>query len=235
MNISETNAILKQDENINISEKVHIEKSLTTVSSKIFRRTVDIIAGFFGVLVLIPMVAVVYLVNKLTKQNGSVFYICERIGLDGKLFKMYKFRTMIVGADEKLKELLNENEDYRNEYREYKKLKNDPRITKIGKFLRKTSLDEFPQFINILKGDMTLVGPRPYLPREIEDMGDSYNTIIKYKPGLTGKWQISGRSDVTFQDRLNIDMDYCKNKTVKEDTKILFKTVIKTVIKEGAL
>ena len=99
---------------------------------------------------------------------------------------MYKYRSMVIGADEKLFKYLEENEEARKEYKEYKKLKDDPRITKIGKFLRKTSLDEFPQFINVLKGDMSLVGPRPYLPREKEDMGEYYTYIIKSRPGITG-------------------------------------------------
>ena len=238
MNISESNAILNQEESIDISSnhQVHIQKSVRTVGGKAFRRTVDIIASIVGMLVVIPLTAVIYISNKLSKQSGPVFYTEEkRIGLNGKPFKMYKYRTMVVGADEKLKEILAENEELREEYKKYKKLKKDPRITKIGNILRKTSLDEFPQFINILKGEMTLVGPRPYLEREKEEMGDAYNTIIKYKPGLTGKWQISGRSGITFQDRLNIDIDYCNNRSIKEDAKILIKTVAKTIIKEGAL
>ena len=148
---------------------------------------------------------------------------------------MYKYRSMVVGADKKLKEYLDENEEARKEYSEYKKLKEDPRITPIGNFIRKTSLDEFPQFINILKGEMTLVGPRPYLPREKEEMNGYAKYITSMKPGLTGPWQIYGRNDVTFVDRLQLDMDYYFNNTLKLDINILIKTVLKVVKREGAV
>ena len=148
---------------------------------------------------------------------------------------MYKFRTMVVGADEILEKLLEEDEEIRKEYTINKKLKNDPRITKIGKFLRKTSLDEFPQFINVLKGEMSLVGPRPYLPREKKDMGDTYRYIVKCKPGLTGLCQVSGRSEISFKERLALDFDYYINKSFRGDIKLLLKTVGKLVKHEGAL
>lgn len=235
MNITESNTVLNLEKEIDISsnKKLHI-KSLINSSSIIFRRSVDIVAGLFGVLLLIPMSILIYCINKFSKQSGPMFFVQERIGLNGKIFKMYKFRTMVENADEVLKEMLEKDEELRKEYKKYKKLKNDPRITKIGKILRKTSLDEFPQFINILKGDMTLVGPRPYLEREKEDMGEVYNIIINCKPGLTGKWQVTGRSGVTFKDRVDIDVEYCNNRTLREDIKIFFKTIIKTIIKEGA-
>ena len=120
------------------------------------------------------------------KDKGPLFFSQDRIGKNGKLFKMYKFRTMVVGADDVLKELLSKDEEARKEYAKNKKLKDDPRVTKIGKFLRSTSLDEFPQFFNVLKGDMSLVGPRPYLPREEDDMGYYYYYITQCKPGITG-------------------------------------------------
>lgn len=142
---------------------------------------------------------------------------------------------MCIDADKKLKKYLDENEELNQEYKEFKKLKNDPRVTKLGNFLRKTSIDEFPQFINVLKGDMSLVGPRPYLPREQEEMGKYYNEIVKVKPGITGFWQIAGRSGVTFQDRLNMDYDYVQKQNIRLDTKLLLKTVINVIKKEGAL
>jgi undecaprenyl-phosphate galactose phosphotransferase len=164
-----------------------------------------------------------------------MFYDQLRIGKNGKVFKMYKYRSMVIGADEKLKEYLEENEEAREEYKKYKKLKKDPRITKVGDFIRKTSIDEFPQFINVLKGEMSLVGPRPYLPREKEDMGEYYQYIIQSKPGITGYWQIAGRSDVTFEDRLKMDYKYYQKKNLKVDGKLLVKTVYKIVKKEGAV
>lgn len=147
---------------------------------------------------------------------------------------MYKFRSMVVGADEKLKEILAENEELREEFEKYKKLKDDPRVTKMGKFLRKTSLDEFPQFINVLKGDISLVGPRAYLPKEKEDMAESYYDIVDIKPGLTGLWQVSGRSEVTFKERLQIDIEYSEKFSLGLDAKILFKTVFSVLKKDGA-
>ena len=169
------------------------------------------------------------------ENDGPIFYDQLRIGKNGKVFKMYKYRSMVIGADEKLHKYLEENEEARKEYKKYKKLKNDQRITKVGNFIRRTSLDEFPQFINVLKGDMSLVGPRPYLPREKEDMGEYYDCIIQSRPGVTGYWQIAGRNDVTFEDRLKMDCEYNKKKSLKTDLKLLAKTFLKVVKKEGAI
>ena len=201
----------------------------------IVKRTVDIFGGIVGAIALIPLTLIIWIANFISGDRGPLFYSQERIGKDGKKFKMYKFRSMVIGADEKLKKYLEENEEARIEYKKYKKLKNDPRVTKVGEFIRKTSLDEFPQFINVLKGDMSLVGPRPYLPREKEDMGDYYDCIIQARPGVTGYWQIAGRSDVTFDDRLKMDYNYIQNKNLKIDLKLLGKTVLNVVKKEGAI
>ena len=185
---------------------------------------------------LIPLTGVVFALNKLNEEDdGPVFYIQDRIGQNGRKFKMLKFRSMVVDADEKLERFLEENEDVRKEFKVYRKIKNDPRVTKVGKFLRRTSLDEFPQFVNVLFGDMSLVGPRPYLVREIDDMGKYYDIIIKYKPGITGLWQISGRSDVAFEDRLEMDINYHKNHSFKRDIGILLKTIKHVIKKEGAI
>lgn len=200
-----------------------------------FKRMMDIVGAIVGCILLIPITIVVAIANFLSEDEGPIFYVQERIGKNGKIFAMYKFRTMIVGADEKLKELLKNDKEARKEYKKYRKLTNDPRITKIGRFLRKTSLDEFPQFFNVLKGEMSLVGPRPYLVREKEDMGVYYDIIIKHKPGITGLWQIKGRSDVTFKDRLDMDLEYHKNNSVFNDMKIVLKTVEHVVKKEGAI
>ena len=142
---------------------------------------------------------------------------------------------MIVGADKKLRMYLKEHPEEAKEYQKYKKLNNDPRITKFGMLLRKTSLDEFPQFINILKGDMSLVGPRPYLYKEKKDMKSYYKTIVSCKPGLTGIWQVSGRSNVTFEDRLEMDIEYAETKSIKTDLKLILKTFVKIFKKEGAI
>ena len=199
------------------------------------KKTIDIIAGIIGTILLIPMICAIFVARKINREDGSMFYVQKRIGKDGKIFKLYKFRSMVIGADNALKKYLESNPEAKEEYSKYKKLKNDPRITKTGAFLRKTSLDEFPQFINILKGDMSLIGPRPYLLREKQDMGEAYNTIIKCKPGLTGLWQVSGRSDTSFKERINLDLEYYKNKNFLYDTRILISTIINVIRGNGAM
>ena len=222
-------------ENLSLMPK-HIERSRAILRlERIAKRFLDILGGFCGLLVLIPLTIGIWIANKVSKEDGPVFFTQERIGQNGKIFKMYKFRSMVVGADEKLKHYLEENEEAREEYKKYKKLKNDPRITKIGKFIRKTSLDEFPQFINVLKGEMSLVGPRPYLPREKEEINGFFKYITSCKPGITGLWQTRGRSNTTFTDRLTIDMEYYYNHTLKTDIKLIYKTVENVVKKEGAI
>ena len=227
-NILDKNALIPLQRNLDRNKAVlRIET--------ILKRFIDIIGSIVGIVCLIPLTIIIWIANLIMKDNGPIFYTQERIGKNGKIFKMYKYRSMVVGADEKLKEYLEKNEEARKEYAEYKKLKHDPRITKIGAFLRKTSLDEFPQFINILKGEMSLVGPRPYLPREKEEINGFFNYIMSCKPGLTGFWQVNGRSDVTFTDRLDMDMKYYYNHNLKMDIKILKDTVVNVIKKEGAI
>ena len=152
----------------------------------IIKRIFDIVCAFIGCLFLLPVALIVKISYVLNKDYDSIFFKQQRIGKDGKLFNFYKFRSMVPNADEVLFKLLETDEEAAKEYKINKKLENDPRITKMGKILRKTSIDELPQLINILKGDMSLIGNRPYLPREQEDMGNYYNDILKTKPGLTG-------------------------------------------------
>ena len=205
------------------------------VLEKILKRCIDILGGICGLIVLIPLTIGIYIANLIVGDKGPIFFTQERYGKNGKIFKMYKYRSMVVGADEKLKQYLKENEEAREEYKKYKKLKNDPRITKVGRFIRKTSLDEFPQFINVLKGEMSLVGPRPYLPREREEINGYFNYITSLKPGITGFWQTNGRNNTTFVDRLDMDMKYYYKHCWKLDMKILKKTVENVVKKEGAI
>lgn len=198
-----------------------------------FKRLFDILVGILGILLLLPVSIIVKIINILNKDFSPVFYSHTRIGKNGKEFKLYKFRSMVPNADEILMEML-KDEKIAEEYHKNKKLKDDPRITKVGKFLRKSSLDEIPQFINILKGEMSLVGNRPYLPREKEDMGKFYDDIVKTKPGLTGYWQVSGRSDVSFKKRLELEQYYSNNFSCKLDIVILFKTVKVVLGMKGA-
>ena len=198
------------------------------------KRLIDIIAGIFGCLLLLPLTLVIKICNKKNGDNDPVIFKQERIGLNGKKIIIYKYRSMIPNAEAVLEELMKKDPAIRKEYLTNKKLENDPRITKVGQIIRKTSIDEFPQFINVLKGEMSLVGPRPYLFREIEDMGMFYDSIILSKPGITGMWQVSGRSDISFDRRCRLDEYYSKNQGFWLDFTILIKT-IKVVLKtDGA-
>lgn len=228
-------ALLFDISNVKLANENNLTSKLKKYLTKAMSRTIDILGGLVGCLFVIPIMFAVIINNIKDRDFGPIFFVQKRIGKDGKLFNMYKFRTMVKDADKKLEELLEKDEDAREEYKKYKKLKNDPRVTKFGKFLRKTSLDEFPQFFNVLKGEMSLVGPRPYLPREIEDMGEYYKYIIQHKPGITGYWQISGRSDITFEKRVDIDFKYHYKKSLKNDIKILLITTLITIRRKGAM
>ena len=212
-----------------------ISNRIGTFVAVITKRTMDITAGLVGVMILIPLTIILYIVKLVEHDKGPLFFSQLRIGKDGKLFKMYKFRTMVINADEELEKILANNPEAREEYSKFKKLTDDPRVTKIGKFLRKTSLDEFAQFVNVLKGDMSLVGPRPYLPREVADMGYYYYYVVQCKPGITGLWQVSGRSEVSFDERLELDYKYYNDKSVTGDIGLVLKTVVKTLKHEGAV
>lgn len=234
MDYNETN-ILSINETV--EDNANIVKEKKDYLKKLVKRIIDISASIVGITILVPISLVVYIRNKIKKENKKIFFIQERIGKDGKPFKLYKFQTMIDNADDILEDYFKTNKEAKKEWEEKKKITNDPRVTAFGKILRKTSLDEFPQFINVLKGDMSLVGPRPYLPREKEDMQDYYFDIVKCKPGLTGPWQVSGRSNINFEDRLKIDSEYVSNSdNVSEDIKIVFKTIDTALFKkDGAI
>lgn len=203
--------------------------------SYIIKRIIDILAGFAGCLLLVPLYFYVRHKNHQEGDFDPIFFRQKRIGKNGTLFEMIKFRSMVPDAEEKLEQLMEENFEIKKEYETNKKLKNDPRITKAGEFLRRTSLDEFPQFINVLKGEMTLIGPRPYLPREKEDMGEYYEQIIQLKPGLGGLWQVRGRSDLSFVDRCLLDVEYTRNWNIIWDFKILLKTIQIVLLRKGAI
>ena len=198
------------------------------------KRIIDIIVALIGIILIIPVAIIVKFLYMCTGDFKSIVYSQERIGKDGKTFKFYKFRSMVPNADEILMKALAEDKKLAKEYNKSKKLKNDPRITKIGKFIRKTSLDELPQFINIFLGHMSLIGNRPYLPREKKDMGKYYDEIIKTKPGLTGYWQVSGRSNTTFKKRLELESFYSNHSGFKLDIKIFFKTFAVVLLSKGA-
>lgn len=200
----------------------------------IWKRIGDILVSLVGLVFLIPIAIVIKIAYICTGDFHKIIFVQDRIGKNGKHFKFYKFRSMVPNADEVLFKTLAKDEKLAEEYSMNKKLKNDPRITKIGRIIRKFSIDEMPQFINVFLGDMSLIGNRPYLPREKKDMGKHYDEIIKTKPGLTGYWQVSGRNDVTFKRRLELEAYYSKHAGFKMDIKIFFKTFKVVLFGKGA-
>lgn len=207
---------------------------VTSRKRQMVKRAIDIAAGIAGCMVLIPLTILVWFKTEKEERAKGIFFTQNRIGANGESIKIYKYRSMVTGADEILKKILAEDPEKREEYRKNKKLKDDPRITKIGEFLRRTSLDEFPQFFNVIKGEMSFVGPRPYLFDEVEDMGKAYDKIVNLKPGITGMWQAHGRSDTDFEERLVLDEYYYRNWTLWLDVIIVIKTIKNVVAKEGA-
>lgn len=197
------------------------------------KRLLDFTLSFIALIILSPLLIIIALLIKIDSP-GPVFFVQNRIGLNGKLFKAYKFRTMVINAEKILLKWLEENPQIRDEYLINHKLKDDPRITRVGKFLRKTSLDELPQLFNVLKGDMSLVGPRPYLVRELDEIRHYAKFLWRVPPGITGLWQISGRSEVDFEGRLKMDMQYISNWNIWLDLNILFKTIPAVLKKDGA-
>ncbi|MGX6971789.1 sugar transferase [Vagococcus lutrae] len=185
------------------------------------KRTIDIVGSLTGLILLSPVYGGIALAIKMEDPKGPVFFSQKRVGKNYKEFDMYKFRSMCVNAEEKLEELLAYNEVQGAMF----KMKEDPRITKVGKFIRKTSLDELPQLWNVLKGDMSLVGPRPPLKREVKKYTNYDKQRLSVTPGCTGLWQVSGRNDVGFNEMVELDLEYIKNQSVKNDLKILLKTV----------
>lgn len=201
----------------------------------IFKRTIDIAAGITGCIIVVPLAVYVKRKYRKSGDEDSIFFTQERIGINGNSIKIYKFRTMIPNAEEELQRLMANDPEIAREYKQEKKIKNDPRVTKVGARLRSTSLDEFPQFLNVLKGEMSLVGPRPYLFREKEDMGEYYSSIIQSKPGITGMWQANGRSDVSFEVRCKLDQHYYNNWTPYLDFIIIYKTIKSVIYGKGAI
>lgn len=196
-----------------------------------FKRAFDIGASFFAIIILaIPMIFVAIAIK--IDSKGHAFYASERVGKGGKIFRLYKYRSMDENADEKLNELLKERHD---EWEVNFKLKNDPRITKLGKFLRKTSIDELPQLFNILKGDMSFVGPRPCSLREYDSYTEKDKLRLSVPQGLTGEWQTHGRSNTTIEQRIDMDLDYIQNKRgFFYDLYLIFKTIGVAFRQEGA-
>ena len=190
---------------------VNTSNNLNHLSNRCLKQLFDMIVGVVLCVPLLPLLLVIAILVKLD-SDGPALHIAKRIGKNGTLFSCYKFRTMYQNADEILQRYFKENPQYREEWETYAKLKsNDPRVTRVGRWLRKYSLDELPQLINVLKGEMSLVGPRPYLPREREKIGPYLSVISMTVPGITGLWQVSGRNEIAFNGRLQMDAWYVRN------------------------
>ena len=197
------------------------------------KRLFDILCSLLGVLVMIPVAIITKICYLISGDFRSIFYKQKRIGKNGKFIYIYKFRSMVWNADEVLKELLKQPK-YKKEWKENQKFENDPRITKIGKFLRKTSLDELPQFINVLKNDMSMIGPRPLVEGELDDHNGNHDVYERVKPGITGWWAANGRSATTYKKRLELEYYYVENCSLLLDIKCIFKTIKAVLFKTGA-
>ena len=186
------------------------------------KRVFDFVASLLGLIILSPLFLIIAIAIKAEDPKGSVFYSQTRLGRGETPFKMYKFRSMVSNADQLLEELLKNNEIDGAMF----KMQDDPRVTKIGKFIRKYSIDELPQLLNVLQGSMSLVGPRPPLPREVEEYSDYDKQRLAVKPGCTGLWQATVRNSVGFDDMVKLDLTYISKRSVAFDVYILFKTVV---------
>jgi exopolysaccharide biosynthesis polyprenyl glycosylphosphotransferase len=195
------------------------EEEDTNYTYTFAKRTLDLILSLMGVICVSPVFLIVGLIIKLDSR-GPIIFSQKRIGKDGKEFNMYKFRSMVINAEELKKKLIDKNEVSGPMF----KMKDDPRITKIGKFIRKTSIDELPQLINVLKGEMSLVGPRPSLPKEVAEFEPWMMRRLEVKPGLTCYWQVSGRSSIGFEEWMRLDVKYIEEKSMWVDIKLIFKT-----------
>ena len=188
------------------------------------KRAMDLMATALGGILVLPLLLVLCILVRF-EGGGPIFYTDRRMGRNGETFPCLKFRTMVPDAEEVLRRILETDPEARAEYARYHKLREDPRVTRVGKFLRKSSLDELPQLWNVLKGEMSLVGPRPYLPRESEDIGVTQSDILRVYPGMTGPWQVSGRSSTSFEERVRMDAHYVRDWSVWLDLVLLARTV----------
>ena len=189
---------------------------------RFIKRVFDFVASLLGLIILSPLLLIIAIAIKVEDPKGAVFYSQTRLGRGEVPFKMYKFRSMVSNADELLEKLLKDNEIDGAMF----KMQDDPRVTKIGRFIRKYSIDELPQLLNVLQGSMSLVGPRPPLPREVEEYSDYDKQRLAVKPGCTGLWQATVRNSVGFDEMVKLDLTYISKRSVAFDVYILFKTVV---------
>lgn len=230
MDVNVTNGnVVKNISNVSTRtyEKV-LNKNNTYLAVK---RGIDVFLSSIALIILLPVFAIIALAIKL-ESKGPIFFKHTRIGKEGKIIKIYKFRSMVQNAEELIKKFTPEQ---MKEYKENYKLADDPRITKVGKFLRKTSLDELPQLINIIKGDLSIIGPRPVVQEELEKYGTNTQKFLSVTPGLTGYWAANGRSDTTYEERMQMELFYIDNLSFKMDIKVFFKTIEAVIKRKGAV
>jgi Undecaprenyl-phosphate galactose phosphotransferase WbaP len=231
LNGTTTSAVIARD--LGGTLGLEIKHNLLNPWAQRLKRAMDIGCVVVGGALILPFLLVLSLFVWL-ERRGPILYWDLRMGKDANTFWCVKFRTMVDEADAELQRLLEENSRLREEYLEYHKLRVDPRITPVGKFLRKTSLDELPQLWNVLRGEMSLVGPRPYKPRESEVVGLSQDAILRVRPGITGLWQVSGRNSITFKQRIQMDVYYVRNWSIWLDLVVLIRTAETVVFRRGA-
>ena len=198
-----------------------------------FKRFFDIAFSLMALILTLPILLIIAIVIKATSP-GPILFCQKRVGRGGKTFTCYKFRTMFKDAEDKLNELLNSSESIRSEWVALRKLREDPRITPFGKFLRKSSMDELPQFLNVLLGDLSVVGPRPVVKEEITYFGSKAPKILSIRPGITGIWQVSGRNDISYTKRVEMDEMYVDSHSFFLDFRLIIKTIFKVFSFEGA-
>jgi Undecaprenyl-phosphate galactose phosphotransferase WbaP len=211
-----------------------VARNLTKPWNKFLKSIFEFILGLFLAVILLPLFIAIGILIKLGSP-GPIFYVQERMRDGNRTFKCFKFRSMYMDSDDRLKKYLQKNPATLEEWEKFRKLKNtDPRVTKIGKIIRRFSLDELPNFINFFRREMNLVGPRPYMPEEKDIIGQSYAMISRVKPGITGLWQVRGRNLLSFKDRILLDEYYIRNWSLWLDIVILLKTIKALITREGA-
>jgi len=214
---------------VGIDKELNFKKNIYLGIKRFF----DVFCSLIGMVFILPLIIIVKLSYMCSGDFKKIFFVHKRIGKNGKEFKMYKFRTMVTNAEEILQEML-KDPDYKKEWEENHKFENDPRITKMGNILRKTSLDEIPQIINILKGDMSIIGPRPMIQEEVDDYKKNKQKLLSMRPGLTGWWACNGRSCTTAKKRKQLELYYIDNCSIWLDIKIIFMTVVAVIKRDGA-
>ncbi|MDP4088811.1 MAG: sugar transferase [Bacillota bacterium] len=217
-------------DNNGIDKMEAVNNTESKILYRVVKRFLDLFGSIVGLIIVSPLILIVAIIIRIDSK-GPIIFCHKRLGQGGKTIKVFKFRTMRNNAEELLKNL---DEKQKKEFQTNFKLENDPRITRVGKFLRESSIDELPQLINVIKGEMTLVGPRPIVPNELPKYGKYADKLLSIRPGLTGHWQASGRSETTYEERVKLDMDYIDNRSLWMDFVILLKTFVVVFKKVGA-